>query len=162
MSLETLAQWSQIAGAVIFVILAVVLWNKYLSPAVKSYTASRNAELQQTEERRERLKREADEAVAAVAAAERDASEIRGRVDGEAGRDRAKALAEADAEAARIVRNAEGELERARLAARDRLRIEFIEKALARAREEAPRRISGAVDEKLVESTVADLTRGTI
>ena len=58
------------------------------------------------------------------------------------------------------MRNAEGELERARLAARDRLRIELIEKALRKARAQASGRVSDAVNTALVETTVADLTRG--
>ncbi|MEA2722004.1 MAG: hypothetical protein QOJ39_3868, partial [Candidatus Eremiobacteraeota bacterium] len=42
------------------------------------------------------------------------------------------------------------------------LRIEFIEKALAKARSDAPQRVGDGVDKKLVEETVADLVRGKV
>jgi F0F1-type ATP synthase membrane subunit b/b' len=92
--------------------------------------------------------------------ADADARTIRERIDAATARERAKTLEEAQAEADRVIRNAAGELERARLAARDRLRIEFIEKALAKARAEAPARLSDATNTALVNATVDDLTRG--
>jgi len=162
MSLELLAMWSQIVGAVVFLVVAVLIWRKYIAPGVKAYQTAKNAELAEAEARRDRMRADAEAARGEIAAAEADASMIHERIASAAEHDRAKTLEEAEHEAARIVRNAEGELERARLAARDRLRIEFIEKALAKARAEAPQRVSDAVDKKLVESTVADLSRGKV
>jgi F0F1-type ATP synthase membrane subunit b/b' len=160
MSLEQLAMWSQIAGAAVFLIVAVLIWNKYIAPGVKAYQAAKNAELAEAEARRERMRAECAEAHAAIEGADADAQMIRERAASAAEHERAKTLEEAQAEAERIVRNAEGELERARLAARDRLRIEFIEKALAKARAEAPQRVGDSVDKQLVNETVGDLTRG--
>jgi F0F1-type ATP synthase membrane subunit b/b' len=160
MSLETLAQASQIAGAVIFVIVMIVIWNKYIAPGVKSYQAAKNAELAEAEARRERMRADITAARSDLEAAGSDAQMIRERIEAAAARDRAKTLAEAQAEAERIVHNAQGELERARMAARDRLRIEFIEKALAKARADAPRRVTDTVNEQLVNATVDDLARG--
>lgn len=160
MSLELIAQISQIAGALIFLILAVVLWNKFLAPAVKNYTAAKNAEIHECEERRERMRRELEAAQAEVANAEADAKEIRGRMDVIVNRERTASLGSANAEAERIVRNAEGELGRARLAARDRLRIEFIEKALLKARAEAVERVDAPTNARLVNATVDDLAGG--
>ena len=160
MSLELLAQVSQIVGAVIFLIVAIWIWNKYIAPGVKAYQASKNAELAEAEARRERLRADVATAQDEIGRADLDAAEIRNRVARATERDRARALDEAKAEGERIVRNAEGELERARLAARDRLRVELIEKALAKARADASGRVSGAVNQALVEATVADLTRG--
>ncbi len=60
-----------------------------------------------------------------------------------------------------MVRNAEGELERARLAARDRLRIELIEKALlAGPRRRPPAGSTTRTNTRLVNETVDDLSRG--
>lgn len=160
MSLELLAQISQIAGAVIFLVLAVVLWNKFLAPAVKSYTASKNAEIRESEERRERMRRDLAAAQAEVSTAEADAGEIRARIDVVANRERTQSLENAKAEAERIVRNAEGELNRARMSARDRLRIEFIEKALLKARAEAASRVDASTNARLVNATVDDLAKG--
>lgn len=160
MSLELLAQISQIAGAVIFLALAVVLWNKFLAPAVKSYTASKNAEIRESEERRERMKRDLAAAQAEVTTAEADAGEIRARIEVVANRERTQSLENAKTEAERIVRNAEGELNRARMSARDRLRIEFIEKALLKARAEAASRVDASTNARLVNATVDDLAKG--
>jgi hypothetical protein len=60
-----------------------------------------------------------------------------------------------------LVANARGELERGRIAGRDRLRIEFIEQALNRARELAAQQLSDAGNARLVAKTVDDLTIGT-
>ena len=57
--------------------------------------------------------------------------------------------------------NARGELDRGRIAGRDKLRIEFIEKALNRARELASQQLSHDGDARLVAKTVDDLTIGT-
>ncbi len=160
MSLETLAQFSQIIGAVVFLIAIVWIWSKFIAPGVKSYQQAKNAELAQAEARREQMRKDVEAARAEVAGADEDCREIRARIDIVNERDKRKTVELAKHEAERIVRNAEGELERARLAARDRLRIEFIEKALAKARADAPARVTGSTDRALVQSTVDDLARG--
>ena len=154
------ALWSQVAGAVVFLIVLIVLFRKYLIPAVDANEKARNAQIAEAEARRTRIQADASKARGEIEAADRDAVEIRTRVQHSTERDRAHALDQAKAEGERLVRNAEGELERARLAARDRLRIELIEKALAKARAQASGRVSDAVNTALVETTVADLTRG--
>ncbi|HWT04286.1 MAG TPA: hypothetical protein VN224_00885 [Xanthomonadales bacterium] len=154
------ALWSQVAGSVAFLVVLVLLFRKYMIPAVLANQVARNAQLAETEARRTRIQTEAAHARGEIEAADRDAAEIRNRVARMTEHDRARAVEEAKAEGERLVRNAEGELERARLAARDRLRIELIEKALAKARAQAPGRVSDAVNKALVEATVDDLARG--
>ena len=160
MSLEALAQVSQIVGAIVFLIAIVWIWNRFIAPGVKTYQEAKNAELAEAEARRDHMRSDVEAARAEIARADDDCAEIRARIDTASERDKRKAIEDARHEAERIVRNAEGELERARLAARDRLRIEFIEKALAKARGDAPARISATADRKLVEETVDDLARG--
>ncbi|HZO93912.1 MAG TPA: hypothetical protein VFB22_09070 [Candidatus Baltobacteraceae bacterium] len=160
MSLENLAMWSQIGGAVIFLVCAVLIWRKWIAPGIRAYQQAKNAELAEAEAFREKMRAELDAAQAEVARAEDDAREISARVDVVVHREHERALAEANAEAERLIRNAEGELDRARLAARDRLRIEFIEKALARARERAPQRVGDELNHALVVRTVDDLSKG--
>lgn len=160
MSLETLAQVSQIVGAVVFVIAIVWIWNRFIAPGVKAYQQAKNAELAEAEARREHMRQDVEAARAEIARADEDCAEIRARIDVVSERDKRKTVEDARHEAERIVRNAEGELERARMAARNRLRIEFIEKALAKARDDAPSRIDAGMDRKLVDSTVNDLARG--
>jgi len=159
-NLQMLAVYSQIAGAVIFVILLVWLYNKFMAPAIATYTANKNAEIREQEQRRERMRSDVGAAQAELGTAEDDVREIRARREVVEKRERETSLAAAHAEADRIVRNAEGELERARLSARDKLRIEFIEKALQQARVQAAQRIDDAANVKLVEATVNDLARG--
>jgi len=159
-SLEMLAIWSQIAGAIVFLVLLVWLFNKYMAPAIATYTANKNAEIREQEQRRERMRADVGDAQAELTRADEDVREIRARQDVAQKREREAAVAAARGEAERIVRNAEGELERARLAARDKLRIELIEKALQKARAEAQQRIDDATNVKLVEATVDDLARG--
>jgi F-type H+-transporting ATPase subunit b len=154
------ALWSQVAGAVAFLVVLVVMFRKFLIPAVDANEKARNAQIAEAEARRTRVQSDAAKARGEIEAADRDAAEIRARAQHSTERDRAHALEEAKAEGERLVRNAEGELERARLAARDRLRIELIEKALRKARAQASGRVSDAVNAALVETTVADLTRG--
>jgi F-type H+-transporting ATPase subunit b len=160
MNLQLLAQWSQIVGAIVFLIAVVAIWNKWIAPGVKAYQAAKNAELAEAESRRERMRAAVAEARGEVERADADARTIQLRIVSTVEAERARILADARAEAERIVRNADGELERARLAARDRLRIEFIEKALARARGDAVSRIDAALDERLVMKTLEDLTQG--
>jgi F-type H+-transporting ATPase subunit b len=154
------ALWSQVAGAVVFLVVLILLFRKYLIPAVDANEKARNAQIAEAEARRTRMQTEASKARGEIEAADRDAAEIRNRVARATEHDRAHALDEANAEGERLVRNAEGELERARIAARDRLRIELIEKALAKARAQASGRVSDAVNTALVNATVDDLARG--
>jgi F0F1-type ATP synthase membrane subunit b/b' len=157
---ETVALWSQVAGAIVFLVVLILLFRKYLIPAVVANEQARNAEIVDAEKRLARMRADAAKARVEVEVADRDAAEILSRVERIAARDRAHVLAAANAEGDRLVRNAEGELERARLVARDRLRIEFIEKALAQARAEAPARVDAAMNSELVRRTVDDLARG--
>jgi F0F1-type ATP synthase membrane subunit b/b' len=157
MNLDMLAIISQISGALIFVVCAVWMFNRWAQPAIVRYQAGKNAELADAESRREQIKAACNSARTEIERAEEDALEIRSRVQAVARRERAHALKQAQAEAERIVRNAGGELERARLIARDHLRIEFIEKALVKARTVAAGRVDAAIDGRLVEATVADV-----
>jgi F0F1-type ATP synthase membrane subunit b/b' len=157
---ETVALWSQVAGAIVFLVVLILLFRKYLIPAVVANEQARNAEIVDAEKRLARMRADAAKARVEVETADRDAAEILSRVERIAARDREHILADANAEGGRLVRNADGELERARLVARDRLRIEFIEKALVRARTEAPARVDAALNSELVKRTVDDLARG--
>jgi F0F1-type ATP synthase membrane subunit b/b' len=157
---QQVALWSQVAGAIAFVVVVILLFRKYLMPAVKANQEARNAEIAEAEARCERLKAELAKAKADLANAELDAVEIRHRVVSIEKHEREKVLAEAKHEGERLVSNAQGELGRARMAAMDRLRIELIEKALQRARVEAAARVDDSTNARLVETVLDDLTRG--
>ena len=160
MNLELLAQWSQIAGAAIFVVVTIVVWRRWIAPAVQSYQDAKNADLAAAEARRDRMQSEADEARVDAEQAEAEARMIGERAKSDADAERKRILAEAQEESERLVRNANGEIARARMAARERLRIEFIEKALIRARSQAVDTLDDAANESLIEETVDTLVRG--
>jgi F0F1-type ATP synthase membrane subunit b/b' len=157
---ESLAAWSEIVGGVAFVIVAVILFRKLGLPLIANAETARNAELQNTEHRREQLRAEVSKARGLVEEADREALAIAERAGADARREAEAIVAGARADGARLVANAEGELERARNAARDHLRIELIEQALLRARSLAGERVNADVDARLVAKTVDDLASG--
>jgi F0F1-type ATP synthase membrane subunit b/b' len=161
MSFETIAQYSEIIGGFAFLIVAIWLFRKFVLPAVRAGEISRNSDLVNTEHRREELREEVAEARGEVEAADRDVQAILARAETDARHERETIVADARREGLRLVHNARGELDRGRIAGRDKLRIEFIEQALNRARALAAAELSPADDTKLVAKTVDDLTIGT-
>jgi F0F1-type ATP synthase membrane subunit b/b' len=160
MNYETIAQYSEIIGGFAFLIVMIWLFRKYALPAVRAGEISRNSDLVNTEHRREQLRDEVAEARGLVESADRDALAIAARAETDARHEHETIIADARREGLRLVHNARGELDRGRIAGRDKLRIEFIEKALNRARELAGQQLSEAGDTRLVTKTVDDLAAG--
>ena len=158
-SYEALATGSQVVASALFIIALVVLWRKYLTPAVLASQARKNAELADAEARRDAARAETTVAQAEVLKADDDARVIRARAQTDATRTREKILAEATSEAERLARNADGELERGRSAARDRLRTDLLEKAMQIARE-ASAHLDEATNSRLVGEAVDTAERG--
>jgi F0F1-type ATP synthase membrane subunit b/b' len=158
---ETIAQYSEIIGGFAFLIVAIWMFRKFALPAVRAGEISRNSDLVNTEHRREELRDEVAEARGEVEAAGRDAQAILARAETDARHEHETIVADARREGVRLVQNARGELERGRIAGRDKLRIEFIEQALNRARELAGQQLSDAGNARLVNKTVDDMTVGT-
>jgi F-type H+-transporting ATPase subunit b len=160
MNYELIAQWSEIVGGVAFVIVAVWLFWKYALPAVRSAAIARNADLEAAEKRRDDLRAEVVRRTAARDAALQEAESIALRAQNDAQRAAEAIVDDARREGTRLLQNARGELERGRIAARDQLRIEFIEKALLRARELAADQVTDVVNTRLINRTVEDLSAG--
>lgn len=154
---EQLAQWSEIVGGFAFIVVAVLLFGKYVLPAVRSAQAASNADLVNAEARLEALRGDVVTARAGLEAADRDAASIKERAAADAARERDRLLSEAKADGERTVANAEGELDRARAAARAQLRTEFIDRALVLARAKADSRIDATANARLVGATVKTL-----
>lgn len=157
---DTIAQWSEIIGGVAFIVVAVWLFRKLVLPVIVRTTERKNAELLDAEKHRDALRARVAEARERVAEADREASAIEARAFGDAQREHEQIVDEARREGTRLLLNAQGELERARIAARDDLRITFIEKALRRARELATARVDDALNTRLVERTIDDVVKG--
>ena len=134
---EHLATGSQIVASILFIIVLVYLWRRFLAPAVLASQARKNAELQEAEQRRDAAKAEIAVAQAEAAVADDDVRAITKRGQSDAAATRERIVREGKAESDRLLRNAEGELERGRNAARERFRDDLLEKAIAIARRAA-------------------------
>ncbi len=156
---EAVSVWSQVAGAVIFIVVMVYIWMKFVAPAVLASQARKNAELLESERRRDEAKAEAEAAQASIASADADAAAIRARAEADATRLHEKIVTDGLTEGARLMHNAEGELERSRAAARDQLRTDLLEKAMAIARESAAK-LDDATNTRLVGDAIGTAERG--
>jgi F0F1-type ATP synthase membrane subunit b/b' len=159
---ELIAQYSEVIGGFAFLIVMVILFRKFLLPAVQAGEISRNADLVNAEGRREALRAEVAVARGEVEAATRDAIAIHTRAETDARHEHESILADARREGLRLLQNARGELDRGRIAGRDALRIELIELALNRARQLAAEQLNDASDAKLVTKTFDDASAGKI
>ena len=153
-----LAVWSQVAGSIAFIVVLVFLWIRFVAPAVVAAQERKNAELLESERRRDAAKEKLEGAQTALRAADDDVRAIGTRAERDARGEAERILAEASAESERLVRVAGGELERRRASARDELRIDLIEKALAIARTSAAT-IDDATNERLIGETVGTIER---
>lgn len=156
---QNVAVWSQVLGALAFLVVLVYIFQKFIAPAVLAAQASKNAELADAEARRDTMKAEIDVAARDLSAADADAAAIRTRAAHQAGIDAQKTLADAQSDAQRVIRNAEGELDRARLAASDDVRTRLLERALEIARRSAATTIDAAKNRGLVAQVLDALGR---
>jgi F0F1-type ATP synthase membrane subunit b/b' len=159
MNYEAIAQWSQVASAALFLGVLVWMWFKFIQPAVLAAQAAQNARINEAERHRDEARAALEGLQSDIGVAQQDALAIKDRIAAFVAAEREAVLREAREAGERALRDAEGELARARAAARVQLRDELIEKALASARELAVRRMDGAAEKKLVGSFVESLER---
>jgi len=157
---EKIALWSQVAGAVAFAIVLVLLFRRFLIPAVDANERARNAELINAETRRDQLRAEAEKARAAISDAERDAQNIQARAHADAQSEREACLRKC-----RVKGNACFAMPKANCSERGLPRVtgcalSSSKKALAKARAEAAGRLDDDANERLVNETVETLVRG--
>ena len=157
---EEIAKWSDIISAILFLAVMVWLWMKYIAPAVLNAQANQNRLLAEAERHRDEAKAALDLLRQEIEGAKRDAQLIGQRASDQAKHESEKTIAEANDAGERVLRNAQGELERARAAAREQLREELAAKALDLARSEAETRVNGDVNARLVDQFVASLEHG--
>ena|SRR5579863_6313944 len=157
---EEVAKWSQVISAIFFYAVLVWLWVKFGAPALKSAQAAKNKQIAEGERHRDEAKAALDALRHEIEGAKHDAALIRTRGDDAARREASAIVAEARETGERALRNAQGELERARVAAREALRADLAEKALALARTDAERRVDASVNTQLVDRFAASLERG--
>ena len=160
MNYELVAEYSQIASAVLFVAVMIWIWMKFIQPAIVTAQQNQNAKLAEAERHRDEAKAALDSVQGEREAAQRDAEAIRQRVAMQAQLEREAAIREAKEAGERAVRNAEGELGRSRAAAREQLRTDLLDRALDLARTRAAARVDDRVNAELVESFVGNIRNG--
>lgn len=157
---EQIAKWSDIISAILFLAVMVWLWMKYIAPAVLGAQANQNRLLAEAERHRDDAKAALDLLGQEIEGAKRDARLIAERASNQAQHESGVTITEANEAGERMLRNAQGELERARAAAREQLREELAAKALDLARSEAQTRVDGGLNARLVDRFVASLEHG--
>ncbi|HUA09365.1 MAG TPA: ATP synthase F0 subunit B [Candidatus Acidoferrales bacterium] len=160
MNYDEIAKWSNVVSAVVFMAVIVYLWLRFVQPAVVAAQAKSNEMIKEAERHRDEAKAAIDVLQRELEGARRDAELIRERAREQAQREADAIVTDAKTSGERAVHNAQGELGRARAAARVRLRAELADKALDLAREQAQQRVDGALNERLVQGFVASLERG--
>lgn len=160
MNYEQVALYSQVASAVLFVLVMIWIWVKFIQPAVLSAQQNQNATLAEAERHRDEAKKVLDSLQGEIDSAKRDADNIRRRVEAQAAAERDVAINEAREAGDRTLRNAREELGRSRAGARDQLREELASRALQLARNEAQHRVDGKVNAALVGSFLENLEHG--
>ena len=158
---DAVALYSQIGWAIVF--MAVLVWasKKFAGPAVMAAEEATNRRIAEAERHRDEAKAALAVLQLGIDGAGRDAAAIRERSVQFAAHEREAALAEAREAGERALRNAVGELDRARAAARESLRTELLEKALNLAKTDARARIDAGFGEKLVSDFVASIPKGS-
>lgn len=156
---EGLAVWSQVAGSIAFIAVLIYLFNRFVRPAVAASQDRKNAELAEAEHRRDAAKELVVVAQRELANADEDVRAIGDCAQRDAAHERARIIGDATSEGERVVRNAEGELGRARSAARDALREDLVERALQIAREAASR-VDAETNARVVGGLVDRIERG--
>lgn len=157
---EEIAKWSDIVSAILFLAVMVWLWMKYIAPAVLTAQANQNRLLAEAERHRDEAKAALELLRQEIEGAKHDAHLIHERASNQAKHEGDVIVTEANEAGERMLRNAQGELERARTAAREQLREELAAKALDLARREAENRVDGGVNARLVDQFVTSIEHG--
>jgi F-type H+-transporting ATPase subunit b len=157
---EAIAQWSQVVSAIAFLGAMVWIWVKFIQPAVLTAQQAQNERIKEAELHRDQAKQRLDSLQGEIGSAQGEASTMKDRALAQGQREHDVIVAEARDAGERQFRNAQGELDRARVAARDRLRAELADKALDVAAAEAAQRVDAGVNAQLVNAFVSNLERG--
>jgi F-type H+-transporting ATPase subunit b len=157
---DLIAFWSQIAGFVFFVVFLIWATRQWITPAITAAQKASNERITQAERHRDEMKAALELLRHEIEGAQRDAQAIVAMAKERAEHERVAIVAEAHDGGERMLRNAEGELERARGAAREHLREELAAKALDIARVSASQRIDAAVNAQLLEEFLGQVSRG--
>jgi F-type H+-transporting ATPase subunit b len=152
-----IAIWSQVLSSFVFMAVLVFMWYRWLLPVFLSAQARSNRAIAEAERHRDEVRAALEALQAEIDGARHDAELIVQRAEDHAEHERQSALEEVGDAGERALENAGKELDRARAAARGRLRGELLGRALRIAREDAARRVGPALDERLIDTFVGTL-----
>ncbi|HXP94381.1 MAG TPA: hypothetical protein VN905_13000 [Candidatus Binatia bacterium] len=159
MSYEEIAIYSRIIGTLVVFGMLWYLFARFAAPVITRAQELKNEEIARAERRRTAERTRLDTMIAELTEATRAADAIRRTAEDVARRERERAVAQTREAGERALRNADGELDRARATARDALRIELIEKALQRASREASAHVDAKRNAALIDEFLGKLER---
>jgi F-type H+-transporting ATPase subunit b len=131
--------------------------TKWITPAIGSAQKASNERIAQAERHRDEMKAALELLRHEIDGAKRDARTIVERAKERAQHERDAIVAEAREAGGRMLQNAEGELGRARNAARERMREDLAAKALEIARQSAAQRIDANANSLLMKEFLGSL-----
>jgi F0F1-type ATP synthase membrane subunit b/b' len=154
-----IAIWSQVISSVVFIAVLVLAWFRWFLPVIMSAQERSNKQIAEAERHRDEVKAALETLSSEIGSARHDAELIVQRAKEHAEHERQSVLEECKDAGERALRDAGKELGRARVAAQRRLRDDLLARALRVAREDAARRVSPALDERLIDGFVGSLER---
>ncbi len=157
MNYDQVAFWSQIAGFVLFAVVLVWAFGKWITPAIAAAQKASNERIALAERHRDEMRAALESLRHEIEGAKRDADAMIERVKERARHEYDAVVSEAKDAGERTVRNADGELGRARAAAQTRLRIDLAAKALDIAKRSAAHRVDDATNARLVQEFLGAL-----
>jgi F0F1-type ATP synthase membrane subunit b/b' len=152
--------WSQAASSILFLAALAFVWYRWILPVLLAAQARSNQQIAEAERHRDEVKGALGALKEEIENAQRDAKLIVQRAELHAIREREAILADAKASGERMLHDAQGELDRARAAARQRLRDELVQRALQIARGDAAARVGAPLDAALIERFIGSLEKG--
>jgi len=160
MNYEAVALWSQVLSAILFIVVLVWMWFKFLLPAVLQAQQNANAAIAEAERHRDDAKAQLESLRGEIENAKRDSVAIKQRVEAQAKAECEAIVTDARRAGDRLIQNAQGELDRSRASARERLREELLDQALDLARSQAQQRVDAGVNAQLVGTFLSNLEHG--
>jgi F-type H+-transporting ATPase subunit b len=154
-----IAVWSQVISSVIFIAVLVFMWFRWLMPVFLAAQERSNKQIAEAERHRDEVKAALETLRSEIETARHDAELIVQRATEHAEHERESLRSEATDAGDRALHDAGQELERARAAARERLRNELLGRALQLARGEAAERVGPSLDTRLIDNFVGALER---
>ncbi len=148
---------SQVVSSIVFIAALVYAWIRWMLPVVLAAQERSNRQIAEGERHRDEVKGALEALRGEIETARHDAELIERRSTERGEHERRLMLAEATEAGDRALADAGRELDRARAAARARLRDEIVARALELARDDAKRLVNPALDARFVERFIGSV-----